>query len=82
MTLIQVSHSDGTTRRCDARCYRAKNAKCHCVCGGANHGVGLQKALEQTSQMAEAYLTAQLGPDWKVRVLAGHEAAAGQVSAT
>ena len=66
MTLIQVTHSDGTSRRCDARCYGAKNQRCHCVCGGAK---------------ADAYLTAQLGPDWKVRFLAGHEQAAGQVSA-
>ena len=36
---------------CNARCYDAKRALCDCPCRGANHGVGLQKALENTRQM-------------------------------
>jgi len=32
-------------RRCDARCFAAIHGKCNCICGGRNHGVGLEKAL-------------------------------------
>ena len=32
-------------RRCDARCYHGKSKTCRCICGGKNHGTGLQKAL-------------------------------------
>jgi len=39
VTLIVVGNSDGQ-RRCDARCHNASEAKCDCVCGGRNHGLG------------------------------------------
>lgn len=52
MTLIKETHSDGTTRRCDARCYNAKGPTCHCLCGGRNHGVGVSKAAQNTAEMA------------------------------
>jgi hypothetical protein len=36
-------------RRCDARCYDGgKDGKCKCICQGINHGVGLEKAKENT----------------------------------
>ena len=35
----------GPTRRCDARCFDAKSGACNCICKGANHAVGLHKAL-------------------------------------
>ena len=54
MTLIRVTHSDGTSRRCDSRCYNATNKRCECVCGGMNHGVGTEKAVENTREMALA----------------------------
>lgn len=54
-TMITVGNSEGS-RRCDATCHDAKHDKCVCVCGGRNHGVGRQKALENTRQMAKAML--------------------------
>ncbi len=50
MTIIEVRGGDGRVRgRCDARCYGAKSlAPCHCICGGKNHGRGLDKAVEQS----------------------------------
>jgi hypothetical protein len=39
---------------CDANCYGAKVIRmdaCTCVCGGANHGVGLHKAFENTQAL-------------------------------
>jgi dissimilatory sulfite reductase (desulfoviridin) alpha/beta subunit len=50
MVLMEVRTSGGSIRRCDKRCYDAKHKKCTCVCGGKNHGVGLQKALENTKE--------------------------------
>ncbi len=55
-TLISQTTSSGGTRRCDARCYNGKHARCKCICGGRNHGVGLEKALENTKEMAKDLL--------------------------
>jgi len=49
-TLVAVYNSDGCIGRCDARCYEAKNAKCHCICGGRNHSAGKQRARENVAE--------------------------------
>lgn len=48
MVLIKISSSGGVTRQCDARCYNASDHMCRCVCGGANHGRGLEQAKVNT----------------------------------
>lgn len=55
-TLIAVYNSEGCQGRCDARCYNAAEPECDCVCGGRNHGAGLQKAMENTQCLAEGWL--------------------------
>lgn len=50
VTLIAVYNSEGCVGRCDARCYNAKNPECNCICGGKNHGCGLQRAIENTRE--------------------------------
>ena len=57
-TLIVVVNSGRVMGRCDALCYDATAPKCTCICGGKNHGVGLQKAAEQVSQYTEEQLKA------------------------
>lgn len=58
-TLITHTTGDGSqTRRCDARCYEAKHDKCTCICGGANHGIGHNKAVENMRQVYEQLLDA------------------------
>lgn len=47
-TLISVKGG-----RCNANCYNAKHEVCVCVCGGRNHGVGHDKAVENVRQMQE-----------------------------
>ncbi len=51
-TLITVRWGGGRRSiRCDATCYNAKTVnshKCLCICGGANHGVGLPQAYKNT----------------------------------
>lgn len=69
MTLIQV----GTRRRCDARCYDARHPKCDCVCGGANHGVGLDKAVHNTRVMAQAMVEKATDDTYAWRCLAYDE---------
>lgn len=50
MTLI---HCQGALEgRCDAKCYNATGAECHCICGGRNHGKGLDRATELTRELA------------------------------
>ncbi len=55
-TLISAHNSEGCYGRCDAKCHDATSDKCDCICGGANHGVGLSKAIEQTKAYAEVWM--------------------------
>lgn len=57
-TLISVYDGSGKcVGRCDARCYGAHGKKCACICGGRNHGAGLEQATENTKEMAETWVT-------------------------
>jgi predicted RNase H-like HicB family nuclease len=55
-TLITQYGSDGEKRQCDAKCYNAEHSECRCICGGRNHGKGLEKARENTKEMAKELL--------------------------
>jgi hypothetical protein len=61
MTLIAVYTSDGCEGRCDAKCYNAKEPACDCICRGMNHGAGVQRAIDNTRLMAEAWLEKYAG---------------------
>lgn len=54
-TLIAIYNNDGLVGRCDSRCYNARGPRCTCICGGVNHGVGLNRAVENT-QAIEAVI--------------------------
>jgi hypothetical protein len=58
-TLIEVRNSEGVVGRCDAKCYNATDARCVCICGGANHGAGYAQAVENTADMVERSLEEQ-----------------------
>jgi hypothetical protein len=74
MALIAVYNSDGCVGRCDARCYEATEPKCDCICSGRNHGAGLQKAADNTREMAEGWIEKYeleknlVGASWDVPV--------------
>ena len=59
-------------RRCDARCYGAKGADCRCVCGGENHGIGLNAAVKNTKErgdaMAENFRAGNPGADVEIKI--------------
>jgi hypothetical protein len=59
-TLMSTGNSSGETGRCDAKCYGAKTKNCHCCCGGRNHGVGLNQAIQNTTDYANEMIE-----DWK-----------------
>ena len=40
-------------RRCDARCHKATKPRCRCICGGVNHGVGLDQARANTENITD-----------------------------
>jgi len=61
VTLMSFYTSEGCIGRCDAKCYQAHQPVCHCICGGANHGVGVQQATEHTRTYAEAMLEKYAG---------------------
>lgn len=74
--VITYQSSDGTRRRCDARCYNATTRKCTCICGGRNHGVGKQQALKNNEQHCKQlrYELDDIAPDdphvqWTVKTL-------------
>lgn len=56
-TLIAVYTSEGCIGRCDARCHDAHEPDCDCICAGRNHGAGRERAIENTREHAEAWLT-------------------------
>ncbi len=55
-TLIAVYNSSGCVGRCDAKCYNAKTPDCDCICGGKNHGTGLEQAIENTREQVDEWL--------------------------
>jgi hypothetical protein len=57
-TLIHVGNSEGTVGRCDAKCYEAHGGECSCICGGINHGKGLEEARENTLALAKEQIEA------------------------
>lgn len=59
-TTINFERLDGTVRRCDARCHKAKLPRCKCVCGGLFHGAaripdGIRKAREKYEEEVEKH---------------------------
>jgi hypothetical protein len=49
-TVVAVYKFSGCVGRCDANCHEAKSPECTCICGGANHGVGLKQAMANTAR--------------------------------
>ena len=47
-TVLAVYDCTRCIGRCDVRCHGARNAACHCICGGKNHGVGSEIAEQNT----------------------------------
>jgi hypothetical protein len=58
--LIEFRTANGVVGYCDNRCYDAPPPPCVCICNGANHGVGLQQALQNVWSLAERWIE-----DWK-----------------
>lgn len=57
MTLIEIRSASGRLLgRCDARCHEAVSPECDCCCGGRNHGRGLERAIAQTREYAQALI--------------------------
>jgi len=54
-TLITSYTGDGCTGRCDAKCYNAWGPECHCICRGANHGIGRQEAIASTRDLPASW---------------------------
>ena len=49
MILLSKELKSGKRKICDHKCYRSSGYKCKCICGGLNHGRGLQAAIESTT---------------------------------
>ena len=67
MTLLEEKDASGNViGRCDARCYRATEPECVCICRGKNHGVGISKALVNAFEITRK--NPELKPEWKGRI--------------
>ena len=53
MVIIKVRNNTGVIGRCDAKCHNAVTEDCHCVCGGAFHGVGERIAREDRNHITD-----------------------------
>lgn len=78
-TVLEARKSDGTLiGRCDSKCHYAKGPKCNCICQGKNHGVGLEKAIENTQEifndLAEAHIDhTYIKPTVQLNLFGGQE---------
>ena len=54
--LIEVRTNGTVIGRCDAKCYQAQHTQCECICGGHNHGAGLQQAKTNTHELGEKWI--------------------------
>lgn len=61
MVLMAMHNNDGLVGRCDAKCYNAEHPHCDCICGGRNHGAGLEKALDNTREYARQIIEEYAG---------------------
>ena len=52
--------------RCDARCYNAKGTVCKCICGGINHGCGLNIAHGNIN--SNEFDNLQLNQDYRLMI--------------
>lgn len=74
--LIAVYDNDGCQGRCDAHCYEAREPHCDCICGGRNHGAGLERAVDNTREFAEEWMETYTKthpietPRWEVPAIA------------
>lgn len=57
---MSTGNSNGSTGRCDSRCYDAENPECTCCCGGRNHGVGYAQAVQNIKDYA-----GEMIEDWR-----------------
>lgn len=55
MRVIRIRNTDGTLGECSAKCYDADIARCRCICGGRNHGVGEAQALANARELAQSW---------------------------
>lgn len=67
-TLIEYRDGQGKVAgRCDAKCYNAKGPTCKCVCGGVNHGVGIDEAIQNTHEYHDFLKDAQDAGEFIIR---------------
>ena len=43
-------------RNCSAKCHEATRPRCRCICGGVNHGVGIDQARANTNEITDEQL--------------------------
>lgn len=52
-TLLKMKTAGGNQRFCSAKCYNAHGHDCTCICNGANHGVGPDKAAQNVQAISQ-----------------------------
>ena len=50
---IRFKMNNGKTRICTSVCHNSFGQRCRCVCGGLNHGVGIEAAFDNIPALLE-----------------------------
>jgi len=59
VTALITVRQGGSVIACDRGCYNAKHPNCDCqLCGGVNHGIGLERATANTRRLAPKWVEA------------------------
>lgn len=53
MAVLRVTRPGCHPQQCDWSCHDGKGAVCRCPCGGVNHGVGFNQAVENSMECFE-----------------------------
>ena len=54
---VATYNSERCTGRCEAKCYEAITGNCDCICRRRKHGAGVERAPENTRELAAEWLT-------------------------
>ena len=73
MTTVITQGYNHRARRCDARCHDAKRPHCDCICGGRNHGVGLQQAIRNNQEHYRPLIEKLNRKGWKIKLPDGSQ---------
>lgn len=72
MILLRQKIGRSRARVCNAQCYNAQTKRCHCICNGVNHGVGLEVARHNVRELFAPAIARMETPEMEVVLRQGN----------